>query len=73
MAYESAYSISQDCGFIRDPSHRPCAYGETYLNDEWKHDLIAVADYAKVDAGTLSEQIREGWEVEASLAHSCCI
>lgn len=38
------------------------AYGEDYLYDAWDHDLMAVADYVKVDPRTLQEYLRKRHE-----------
>jgi len=40
------------------PNHWLRAYGEDYLYSMWKHDIIAVSDYVKVDERTLSGYIR---------------
>jgi integrase len=44
------------------PPHWLRAYGENYLYDHWEHDLLAVADYVKVDGRTLQLYIRKGYE-----------
>lgn len=38
------------------------AFGEEYLYDKWGKDLLAVADYVKVDPRTLQEYIRRRYE-----------
>lgn len=38
------------------------AFGETYLYDAWGSDLLAVADYVKVDSRTLAQYIRRGYQ-----------
>jgi len=35
------------------PNHWLRAYGEDYLYENWDHDILAVADYVKVDPRTL--------------------
>jgi hypothetical protein len=37
------------------------AYGERYLYNEWDNDLVAVADYVKVDERTLAQYLRGTW------------
>jgi hypothetical protein len=44
------------------PCHWLRAYGEDYLYENWDHDILAVADYVKVDPRTLQEYIRERYE-----------
>ena len=46
---------------LGEPPHWLRAYGENYLYDKWKHDLLAVADYVKVDPKTLQQYIRSGY------------
>jgi integrase len=41
------------------PNHWLRAYGEDYLYQTWDHDILAVADYVKVDPRTLQEYIRK--------------
>lgn len=38
------------------------AYGEDFLYDAWDHDILAVADYAKVDPRTLESYLRKRHE-----------
>ena len=38
------------------------AFGEDYLYSQWNGDLLAVADYVKVDPRTLQEYIRRRYE-----------
>jgi Phage integrase family. len=38
------------------------AFGEDFLYSEWSHDILAVADYVKVDARTLQEYLRKRHE-----------
>lgn len=38
------------------------AFGETYLYQNWDHDLLAVSDYVKVDGRTLQLYIRGQYE-----------
>jgi hypothetical protein len=38
------------------------AYGYNFLYDEWKHDILAVADSSKTDPRTLSKYIRRRHE-----------
>jgi len=38
------------------------AFGEDFLYEEWDHDILAVADYLKVDPRTLQEYIRRRWK-----------
>jgi len=38
------------------------AFGETYLYDQWESDILAVADYVKVDPRTLQDYIRRGYK-----------
>lgn len=38
------------------------AYGEDYLYSMWNNDILAVADYVKVDARTLQQYIRGRWK-----------
>ncbi|MDH5690375.1 MAG: tyrosine-type recombinase/integrase [Candidatus Bathyarchaeota archaeon] len=38
------------------------AFGEDFLYEEWDHDLLAVADYVKVDPRTLQDYIRKRWK-----------
>lgn len=45
-----------------EPCHWLRAYGENYLYDHWDHDILAVADYIKVDARTLGHYIRRSYE-----------
>lgn len=45
-----------------DPPHWFRAYGENFLYDKWDHDLLAVADYVKVDPRTLQNYIRRSYE-----------
>jgi integrase len=47
---------------IGEPCHWLRAYGENYLYDNWEHDLLAVADYVKVDPRTLTEYIRRAYK-----------
>ena len=44
------------------PCHWLRAYGENFLYDVWKHDLLAVSDYVKVNPRTLSEYIRRSYK-----------
>jgi len=44
------------------PCHWLRAYGEDYLYEMWDHDILAVADYVKVEPRTLQEYIRKGYE-----------
>jgi hypothetical protein len=44
-----------------EPCHWLRAYGENYLYDEWGKDLLAVADYVKVDTRTLPKYIRRSY------------
>ena len=44
------------------PCHWLRAYGENFLYDMWKHDLLAVSDYIKVNVRTLSLYIKKGYE-----------
>lgn len=44
------------------PCHFERAYGEDYLYEEWDHDILAVADYVKVEPRTLQEYIRKRYE-----------
>jgi len=44
------------------PPHWLRAFGEDYLYSNWDHDLLAVADYVKVDARTLQLYIRRGYQ-----------
>jgi hypothetical protein len=41
------------------PCHWLRAYGEDYLYEMWDHDILAVADYVKVEPRTLQEYIRK--------------
>lgn len=43
------------------PCHWLRAYGENFLYDAWEKDLLAVADYVKVDPQTLSQYIRRSY------------
>jgi integrase len=43
------------------PCHWLRAFGENFLYDVWEHDLLAVADYVKVDPQTLSKYIRRSY------------
>jgi len=45
-----------------ETNHFHRAYGEDYLYDVWDHDLLAVADYVKVDPRTLQEYIRKRYQ-----------
>jgi integrase len=47
--------------YLGVPNHWLRAYGENYLYDAWDHDLLAVADYIKVDGRTLGLYIRKGF------------
>jgi len=38
------------------------AFGEDFLYSQWNYDLLAVADYVKVDPRTLSQYIRKRYE-----------
>ena len=38
------------------------AFGEEFLYEHWDHDLLAVADYVKVDPRTLQQYIRRRWK-----------
>jgi hypothetical protein len=38
------------------------AFGEDYLYTNWDHDLMAVADYVKVDARTLQHYLRKSYK-----------
>ncbi len=49
-------------GITGEPIHWLRAYGENYLYDNWEHDLLAVADYLKIDAPTLQEYIRKSYK-----------
>jgi hypothetical protein len=44
------------------PNHWLRAYGEDYLYEIWDHDILAVADYVKVEPRTLQEYIRKRYE-----------
>ena len=44
-----------------EPPHYLRAYGENFLYDMWKQDLLAVADYIKVDPATLQQYIRRSY------------
>jgi len=44
-----------------EPCHWLRAYGENYLYDHWDHDILAVADYIKVDPRTLANYIRRSY------------
>jgi integrase len=44
------------------PNHWLRAYGEDYLYETWDHDILAVADYVKVEPRTLQEYIRKRYE-----------
>ncbi len=44
-----------------EPCHFLRAYGENYLYDIWDRDLLAVADYVKVDYQTLQHYIRRSY------------
>lgn len=43
------------------PPHWLRAFGENYLYDNWEKDLLAVADYVKVDPRTLAHYIRRSY------------
>jgi len=47
---------------IGEPPHWLRAYGESYLYDSWDKDLLAVADYVKVDPRTLQHYIRRAYK-----------
>lgn len=49
-------------GILGEPPHWERAYGEDYLYGEWDHDIMAVSDYVKVDARTLQEYLRKGYQ-----------
>ena len=44
------------------PPHWFRAFGEDYLYRQWDHDLMAVANYIKVDARTLQQYITSGYD-----------
>lgn len=44
-----------------EPCHWLRAYGENYLYDHWDKDLLAVADYIKVDVQTLQHYVRRSY------------
>jgi integrase len=44
---------------LGEPPHWLRAYGEDYLYYAWDKDLIAVADYVKVDERTLAQYLRK--------------
>jgi len=44
------------------PNHWLRAFGEDYLYEHWDHDILAVADYVKVDPRTLQEYIRKRYQ-----------
>jgi integrase len=44
-----------------EPCHWLRAYGENYLYDNWDKDILAVADYIKVDVQTLQRYIRRSY------------
>ena len=44
-----------------EPCHWLRAYGENFLYDEWEKDILAVADYIKVDVQTLQRYIRRSY------------
>jgi len=48
--------------YIGSTPHWLRAFGETFLYDAWDSDLLAVADYVKVDSRTLGEYIRRGYK-----------
>jgi len=56
---------SQACKCVKAlipwPPHWLRAFGENYLYDVWDRDLLAVADYIKVDPRTLQLYIRKGY------------
>lgn len=55
-----AYQIIS--GITGEPCHYLRAYGENYLYDNWDQDLLAVADYLKVDPATLQHYIRRSYK-----------
>lgn len=56
---DRAYRIT--ISYLGEPCHWLRAYGENFLYDSWEHDLLAVADYVKVDPRTLQNYIRKGF------------
>ena len=44
------------------PCHFFRAFGEEYLYERWGRDILAVADYVKVDPVTLQQYIRRRYE-----------
>lgn len=44
-----------------EPCHWLRAFGENYLYDHWDKDILAVADYVKVNARTLEHYIRRSY------------
>jgi len=44
-----------------EPCHWLRAYGENYLYDEWDKDILAVANYVKVDVQTLQRYVRRAY------------
>lgn len=55
-----AWKITE--ALIGEPCHWLRAYGENYLYDVWDKDILAVADYVKVDPRTLQLYIRSGYK-----------
>lgn len=47
---------------LKIPNHWLRAYGEDFLYSMWRGDLLAVADYVKVDPRTLQHYIRKRFE-----------
>ena len=47
---------------VGDTCHWLRAYGEDFLYTQWDNDILAVADYIKVDARTLQEYIRRRYQ-----------
>lgn len=55
-----AYQIIS--GITGEPCHWLRAYGENYLYDQWNHDILAVADYVKINAQTLAQYVRGSYK-----------
>lgn len=60
--FTSSRALQITKAILQVPNHRLRAFGESYLYSVWDHDILAVADYVKVDDAILQKYIRRGYE-----------
>jgi len=59
--FGTRHALRITIALTQEPCHWLRAYGENYLYDHWDHDILAVADYVKVDPRTLANYIRRSY------------